>query len=296
MKYIRIFYIVAVCILFNTTQVLSQYLEESNQSGIGIPYFKLALHQQYDDDLRHTHLLIMAEFLYDDLTFIKSDTAGYVAEFELLAAIYDEKDNVVLSRTLNKKVEVDDFDLTNKRDKKIELKTSIALLPGKYDLFIKASDLNSDKVTQRRVAIKIQDYIRKEVNISGILFVKDIVLDSLGNLIRFKPAYGNNFTGRADDFYIYSDIYNATVPDEITLRYALSSKKGGAELDTTIVQKVGRVITHFLFKVSLRRMDTGILFVCNDNHTCCLVPAPYCLEIKGQQGESTYAKRDRHQN
>ena len=254
MKYLRILFVVAVCILFATSNVFSQYLEESSQSGVGIPYFKLALHKQYAKDLKHTHLLIMSEFLYDDLTFIKSDTAGYTAEFELLAAIYDDKDNVVLSRTLNKKVQVADFDMTNKRDKKIDLKTSVSLVPGKYELFIKASDLNSDKVTQRRIKLNIQDFITKEINISGILFIKDVQLDSTGNLIGFKPAYGNNFTGRAEDFYIYSDIYNATVPDEIRLHYVLSSKKGGVELDTVVVKNVRKNITHFLFKVNKERL------------------------------------------
>ena len=254
MKYVQNLILIFLTVHFFANPLFSQYMEESSQSGIGIPYFKLALHQQYCSDLRHTQLMIMAEFLYDDLTFIKNDTAGYTADFELLAAIYDDKENLVISRTLNKKIEAATFDLTNKRDQKVNLRTSIPLRPGKYQLFVKASDLNSDKVAQRKVAVQIQDFISKEVNISGIIFIKDVELDSTGNIVRFQPAYNNNFTGRANDFYVYSDIYSATVPAEVKLRYVFSGKKSGVELDTTIVMTVDQTVTRVQLRIKKERL------------------------------------------
>jgi len=238
-----------IILLLTASVILGQYKEDANQSGVGIPFFRLATHQQFEDDLEYTKLIVMTQFLYDDLTFIKQDTFGYFAEFELLVAVYDSKDNVVLSQTLHKNVNVNDFAATNSRTEKVLQKTSMRIQPGKYQLFVKASDLNSDKTAQRKTGITIQDYTAKPINIGGVLFIKEAKFNEDGELIDFVPSFGNNFSVRSGSFYIYTDIYNASWPDEVRLRYILSPEKSGNEIDTTIRVRVKDNVSSHLFRI-----------------------------------------------
>ena len=74
MNYLKSMIALFLISLFSVTAIFGQYKEEANQSGVGIPFFKLATHQQFEEDLEHTKLVVMTQFLYDDLTFIKQDT------------------------------------------------------------------------------------------------------------------------------------------------------------------------------------------------------------------------------
>jgi len=249
MKFLKTLLIFGFIALIFKPSLLAQYKEEAAQSGVGIPFFMMALHKQLGADLKHTQMLIMAEFMYDDLTFIKNDTLGYDADFELLAAVYNEKHNVVQTQTLSKKIHVPNFDLTNSRNKKVFLTIKMDLLPGKYQLFVKSTDINSNKNAQRKIDLNIQDFTKHPLFVSGLSFMKDATFDSSGNLSNFLPSFGNNFNLRSGHFYIYSDIYSAKTPEKIELRYLFSGMKGTVDLDTSIVFTTKKPITPVLFKV-----------------------------------------------
>ena len=142
MRFFKSCIIFIILIFYAFTPLFAQYFEHSKISGIGVPFFEIVVHHQFDQDQEYNRLMIMAQFLYDDLTFIKSDSSGYDADFELLLAIYDEKDNVVLSRTISKKFNVKDFSLTNSREEKYVLKNVIRVPPGKYILLAKSTDVS----------------------------------------------------------------------------------------------------------------------------------------------------------
>ena len=71
-----IFRAVLLCLSIVTFSY-SQYFEESKYSGVGLPFFELSLNRQFDSDYNTSRLLVFAQVVYDDLTFLKSDTSGY---------------------------------------------------------------------------------------------------------------------------------------------------------------------------------------------------------------------------
>ncbi len=227
----------------------AQYRETDRQSGIGIPYFKLAVHQKYNEDLEHTNVLIMTQFLNDDLTFIKNSFAGFDAEIELIFAIYDTKDNVVDSRVVNKTVHADSYEATNNRDIHFDLKETFKLKHGKYRVFVKSNDMNSHKTAQRKQEISVSDYSKKEIDISPILFVHAVDLDSSGQLLSFDPSFSNNFTVRAGKFYIYFDIYSADSSESLNLHYQLHHKKNKAEMDSSFSVRLPHKISSILIHI-----------------------------------------------
>ncbi len=247
---------VAAVFLLSAT-ASAQYHEYAQQSGIGIPFFQLAVHRTFSADLKHSHLKITAQFLYDDLTFLRSDTSGYDAEFEILFAVYDEHNQVVASHTTNKKINVKDFENTNSRSLSVTLKDAFDLEPGAYKLLARAVDLNSTKNAQRKVELKIPDYSGKQVAVSDLLFAKDLKTDSLGQLTDIMPTFGNNFNIRSGYFYVYFDLFVKQPPTEAHIEYILTNKKEKKSFDSTIVRQITKRLTPVWIKISRQRFRSN---------------------------------------
>ena len=248
--------------------LFSQYYEGSEQSGIGIPYFDVVIQNQFDDSLKGNLVTVITQFLNDDLTFVKSDS-GYEAQYEVLIAAYDDDNNVVMSRTINKKVSTDDYTLTNSRDDKISLSTVINLKPGKYTLLVKSTDLTTNKVATRKLNVTLPDYMEKQISISGISFLQHVVFDSLNNLKEYTPTIGNNFTARAGQFYIYFDLYARDIEQPVKIKYELYDKKDKIEFDTTLTKKLTSVVSPQYLKIEKSSLKQN----------------RYRLEVKVDQGE-----------
>ena len=269
MKNLNIFLFCFCIIVISGNIVSAQYYESSDKTGIGLPYFDVVLHNQFDPNMNGYDVLVLTQFVYDDLTFIKSDTAGYNASFELLLAVYDVNENVVFNRTINKNIYVKSFDLTNNRDQKILMKNFISLNPGKYTVLIKVLDLSSNQIASRKMKLNLVDYQAEPVFISGISFLQDVKWDSSMQVIDFSPTIGNNFTAREGLFYIYFDLYVKDISKPVDLRYALYDKKNRIELDTVNTILVDKNVTSHYYKIEKNDLKMN----------------RYLLEIAASQGE-----------
>ena len=257
-------------ILLSIRIISAQYYEGSDKTGIGLPYFDVVLHNQFDPNMKGYDILVLTQFVYDDLTFIKSDTAGYNASFELLIAVYDEHENVVFNRTVNRDISVKNFDLTNDRDKKILLKNIISLNPGKYTILLKVLDLSTNESASRKMNMNLVDYKSEPIYISGISFLQDVKWDSNMQVIDFSPTIGNNFTAREGQFYIYFDLYVKDISMPVDLHYELFNKKSGTELDTMKTISVDRNVTSHYYKILKNDLKMN----------------RYLLDIVAQQGDN----------
>ncbi len=242
-----------------STRSFAQYLETSKQSGIGLPFFELAIQDGFENDLQHHKLLVMAHFLYDDLTFIKSDSSGFDTNFEILFAIYDKKGNVVDNHTINRKINVKDFNLTNSRTKSVILKDKFDLPPGEYTLLAKSTDLITNKSAKRKVKFKMEDFASKPVALGSLLFLQSVTLDSSGQVIDFLPTFGNNFSVKKGAFYIYFDAFTQNLNQPVKIRYQFKAErlrrtKRLLEIDSTLVFVPKSKIFHQLFKLDRTRL------------------------------------------
>lgn len=231
------------------SDVNAQYYEQAPQSGVGSPYFEFVIHRQYADDYQSNKLMMMSTFLYDDLTFVKSDTSGYDAEIEMILAIYDDNEVAIASRTINKSLNVKSFNNTNLRTEKLLLTTEFIIPAGEYTVLARVIDLNSRKPIQRKVEIKISDYSKNDIGISGIVFLQEAELDSNGKLINFQPTIGNNFTLRSGFFYIYFDLFVMNPPRNVNIRYQMENDEGDSELDSIVTHIINDKITAHLFRL-----------------------------------------------
>ncbi len=268
------FFKTAIFVFIIVAVASAQYRGYAHQSGIGIPYFRVSIHQQFQPDLKHSNLLVMNEILNDDLTFIKSPKGGFEAEFELIYAIYNTDDEVVASRTVKKHVHVTYFDQTNNRENPSIYKEEFILLPGKYTVMVKSIDLNSNKVAQRKQDIIVNDFVKKDISISNILFLQKAQFDSTGKMVAFQPSFENSFSVRSGVFYIYFDLYQKDILHPVSLAYKIYNKKKETEIDSSFTFVANRKISSFIININREKLKRN----------------RYTLEITVREGKRTVKK------
>lgn len=245
---------VLLTLAFFSGPVSAQYFERSGYSGIGIPFFESDIYRSFDEDLQKVRVSVTAMLLNDDITFVKSDTGGYDAEFEWIIAVYNDKERVVFSRTVNKKVNVHDYEQTNSRTEKISLKEDFSLEPGEYSVLLRTLDLISNKTAQRKIKMKLPEYAGKKLSISGIMFLHDFVQDSIGNMMDFEPTFSNNFSLRRGEFFIYFDLYAEDVNVPARIRYILETDKE-TEIDTVVHALITEKVSPHVIKFEKNRFQ-----------------------------------------
>ena len=237
-------------ILIFSSIVFGQYFEQSKYSGVGIPYFELSINRQFSYNLEQTRVLITAQILHDDITFIKSDTSGFDAELEWIIAAYDDKEKLVYSRTVSHFFNVPDYESTNSREEKFVLKSDLELPSGEYDFLFRTIDLITKKSSQKNVNIKIIPYYEEDLVLSDILLLNSIQLDSTGFLKDYEPIIGSNFTARDGHFYLYFSVFSkkTDVPAEINFKFLNSKNK--VEFDSLTVKQIKSHITSHILKLN----------------------------------------------
>ncbi|MGD9489435.1 MAG: GWxTD domain-containing protein [Calditrichaceae bacterium] len=229
------------------TNVYGQYYEKSKYSGVGIPFFEAGVQKQYKQDLSGYTLSIMAEILYDDLTFVKSDTSGYDADLEWLVAVYDSDGKVIFSRTINKKFNVENYEATNNRNLNLVIKDEIDFKPGDYQLLMKTTDLITNKSAQRKNELNLPDYTSEKLAMSSISFMKSVNMDSAKHVVDFIPTFGDNFTIRSGSFYIYFDLYSSKTDVPFEIHYFMKDEKNIPGVDTVVTGNIEKQVTsHFI--------------------------------------------------
>lgn len=227
----------------------AQFYEQGKNQLAGTPLFNYTINRQFTEDLKNVNILLFVEIFNDDLTFLKSDTSGYDAEFEWLIAVYkDEK--LVFSRTLPQYLNVANFEQTNSQTESVILNTDILLESASYQLLLRVIDLNTKKIAQKRIKLNIPNYYQNDVAVSDVLLLNYIDHDSVGGIKHYKPIIKDNFTVKSGLFYVYFNVYTKTPNVEVDLNYNFIRPNGHVDYDTTITKTVDSTLTPHILKVN----------------------------------------------
>jgi len=237
-------------IFFFYTSAFSQYKEGSSYTGIGIPFFEYTHNRQFSNDYNKSSINIFAKIIYDDLTFVKSDTAGYDAELEWLIAVYANNDQLEFSRTVTRKINVADYGQTNSRTGTLNLKSEIPLDPGDYKILLRTIDLTTNKTAQRRFDIDVPNYFEEVIALSDLLFLNTVEFDSAGKLKDYQPILGDNFTIKEGSFYLYFNVYSKVTEGEAKINYKFINSKNVVDFDSSTTKQVKSHITSHILKIN----------------------------------------------
>jgi len=240
---------VLMILFFLSSLSFAQYYEESGYSGVGLPFFDFSINRQFNSDFTNSEVIVVAQVIYDDLTFVKSDTVGYEAELEWLIAIYSEDENLIFSRSFTKKVDVTDYNKTNSRTDRLTLKSEVPLKSGEYKILLRTVDLNTNQSAQKTMNVEIPNYYEETIAISDILFLKSVKFDSAGVLKDYEPIIGENFTIKDGEFYIYFNVYSEKINSPVKINYKFLNSKNKSEFDSVTSKLVKTNITSHILRI-----------------------------------------------
>ena len=236
------------------TNLQAQFYGGSKYTGIGLPYFEVEVFRTISDSPDQLRLLVFSEILYDDLTFVKDDTAGFLAEYECVAAVYDQDEIQVTSKVIKKKVHEPLFESTNSREKKITFNYTFDLKPGNYIVKMNSTDLISTKSTNRRFNLDLLSFSMGNFFMSDLLLLEEIAADSSEKQNQYLPATRSNFSRKSGDFYIYFDLVIVDIPETINIRYQFVNEKDKTELDTLRTVLVNDSISSHILKLDKTKL------------------------------------------
>ena len=156
----------------------------------------------------------------------------------MVAAVYNDKGLQVNSKISKKQIIEEEYEVTNSREKTVQIAESFDLPPDEYELKLQINDLVSNKSTNRKIDLDMENFFEEDISISDLLFLEEIALDSIGSLIDKIPKVSHNFTDKQEDSYLQFDLYCKNVPSSVTIKYTLKNEKGKNEFDTTIVKEI----------------------------------------------------------
>jgi GWxTD domain-containing protein len=241
--------------LFSIANISAQFYGGSKFTGIGLPYFEVEVFRTIADNPDQLRLFIFTEILYDDVTFVKADSEGYVSEYECVAAVYDQDEIQVASKVIKKTVREPFYKSTNSRDKKISLNYTFDLDPGNYIVKMNSTDIISGKSTNRKFNLDLLSFSKGKFFMSDLLLLEEFDTDSSGKSNRYLPATRSNFPRKAGDFYIYFDLIIAAVPETIDVRYQFTNEKEKVELDTLLTAIVKDSISSHILKLNKMQLN-----------------------------------------
>jgi GWxTD domain-containing protein len=239
-----------------TNTLPAQYYEPSHYSGVGLPYFDVEFFQTFATDGKSSRVFVFAEFLNDDLTFVKADSGdGYTANYEFTAAIYDDANIQVDSKTVRDTVLADKYELTNSRDEKIQSNMQFNLPKGIFEIKVQLSDLVSKKATNNKYNLKIDDYTQRDIRMSDILFLKELEIDSTGTLVKINPSVNSNFTRESDNLFFYYNLYLKNYPETLEIKYIFEDLKEKAAFDSTVHVEITKPISEHYFEIPKKKFE-----------------------------------------
>jgi GWxTD domain-containing protein len=213
-------------LLFIFSQVLLFAQPELNQArNYDIPNFYYDLINVASPDTALSRLQIYLKVLYEELQFTL-DENKYQAKYEVSAVILDNKGNQVDGKSTDETVEAENYDQTNSRQHYSISYLKFDLFPGKYKVSLSVTDLETQQTKVIKDEVRLQDFSEKELMLSDVAFVRNVIVDSLG-VKSYHPDVSDCIKDLTNELYVYFEIYNRTPGDEnYTISYQVKKVKG----------------------------------------------------------------------
>lgn len=182
----------------------------------GLPAFVLRPYRFAAADGR-IRLDIRFGLVNDLLQFVKEDANRYHAAYETSLALFTHENTFVDGRTWKRRLYVESFSATNDRLHLNQEQTTFIVPPGKYELRIEITDLDTHKRLRRNYPITLADIDDRRLHVSAL---------ALGYRLAETDSIAYNFAGlltsQDERQGVYYEVYGVTPGDTLQLRYTIS--------------------------------------------------------------------------
>lgn len=216
--------IITILFLFLITGSLWAQLPEFNiRQDEDVPNFYYDVMTLAGPDARKSMLRLFTKIAFDELQFIQGEEL-YRAEYELYVTVLNEAGDEADSRVVKKEALVDTYERTNSHLDFSLAQTEFFLSPGTYDLIIGIMDMDARKTGRRKTQVIIPDYHVADMDISDMLMVDYVVVDSTGSLIT-SPNVLSNYSDTQETMSLVYEIYNRGPKDSVKVSFRITDFK-----------------------------------------------------------------------
>lgn len=211
-KYFLLFIIIMLQIFVGSKNDGISQIEMLQSPLYDLPTFHYDLVNVASPDSTLSRLHVYLKIAFDELQFIVKEEE-FRASYEFSVVIYDKDGNQIDGRIEDEEVTAADFDLTNSRQSYSTSFMKFDLQPGEYKISIALADVETRKQRTIKDEFKLRDFNSKEMMISDLAFVRNLVVDSLG-VKSYHPDIANCIKDLTEELYVYFEIYSQSEEEE----------------------------------------------------------------------------------
>ena len=176
MKQWKIIWIIGLCIL---SGMLPYPANAQIGTTVNSPKFQYDIVNQQADDSPLSRFHIMTSIAYDNLQF-KQTSEGYVAVYEVAVIVNDRDGEQISGKAVQQRVTVAVYDETNAHAVNASVNMDIDVEPGKYELVIRLTDMDTRKGVFYKEKVVARDFSTEVLDVSDVVVVNSIEIDSSG--------------------------------------------------------------------------------------------------------------------
>ncbi len=273
---IRLFAVLVASVFAFSTTGLSQLELQKDAPGV-LPTFHWDIVGADAPEPDLSRLYIYVKTPFDALTFVRSDSTGFEANYEVSLTIDDKDDFQVDGKIWQERVTTDNFQNTNSRRIFSVTFERFDVAPGEYELTLGFTDLETKRTKRVVRKYKLKNYEKRKLSLSDVAFVRNLVVDSMG-VKTFVPEVSDYIVDLSRKLYCYFEIYNNTQSTEdYDIYYVIKNSHKKKVIENKYKRKCDGNRTLESFPIISNNLSQGI----------------YEIEIKVKQGRTKTKIRKR---
>lgn len=198
-------FLLIVVITTGNLTAQDSYKYWNSDIDLGEPSFRFKTFERFAENPELVRLDVNVEIVHDVMQFIKSDS-GYHAKLDIYLSISQSDGQLLTRKNKHVEVNVDNYAQTNSGRERVSEIFGVELEPGKYDLTIKAVDLESKRSSIREKTVNLKAQDKKKFGISDLMLTNSTELDMQSKTPKSPDLWGSTSSAPVH-LYTFFDIY-----------------------------------------------------------------------------------------
>jgi len=203
---------------------------------------------------------------YNELQFIKASKKSFRATYKTTVIIQTKDGKEIDKQSFKDDALIGDIKQTSSTIKFKLNKVTFSLPPDEYQVLMQLQDMETERTSEKKAIVTLNDYSSDKMLISHILFMDRFVAN--GKQISFQPRVSSEQSYDMK-LYAYFEVYNIPQADSFTVRYevldsggkVLQSEqfrnKSNGRITQNVVEIAGDLLTHGSYKIKINAEFSG---------------------------------------
>jgi GWxTD domain-containing protein len=197
---------------------------------------------------------VYVEVSYDALHFTKEDNLFKTA-YDLTIDILDSSGVVLTEKYLTENIAAPSYDESVSPQMSKLSQQSFSLSPGTYTVTVQLGDKESRKTGQVKRKIQVEDFSTQQVGMSDIMLVNRIGSEEGKKIV--YPNISGNIPDRAENFYLFFEVYNRIGADSARTIVNINNIKGDLVRSDSSILMLGAEKKSYLMKIGSSQLIAG---------------------------------------